>query len=84
MGKNKNENLISIEEVIRRAGELGVDFGKGDPKNRLRYYTKIGLIPHAQRASFGGRPPTGAYSEYIVSILVLIDKKLKEGKSIYK
>ena len=82
MGKNKNENLISIEEVIRRAGELGVDFGKGDPKNRLRYYTKIGLIPHAQRASFGGRPPTGAYPEYVVSILVLIDKKLKEGKSI--
>jgi DNA-binding transcriptional MerR regulator len=78
----KKENLISIEEIIRRAKDLGVDFGKGDPKNRLRYYTKIGLLPHAQRVSFKGGFPTGAYPESVISILVFIDKKLKEGKSI--
>jgi DNA-binding transcriptional MerR regulator len=78
----KKENLISIEEIIRRAKDLGVDFGRGDPKNRLRYYTKIGLLPHAQRVSFKGGFPTGAYPESVISVLVLIDKKLKEGKSI--
>jgi len=82
MEKKKNENLISIEEIIERAKKLGVDFGKGDPKNRLRYYTKIGLIPHAQRASFNGSPPVGAYHQEVIPILVSIDKKLKEGKSI--
>jgi len=50
--KEKNEKLISIDEVIERAKKLGVDFGKGDPRNRLRYYVKIGLLPHAKRKVF--------------------------------
>ncbi len=80
--ENKNENLISIEEFIARARRLGVDFGKGDPKNRLRYYVKIGLLPHLQRKSFNGLPPNGAYLESTLGILLEIDKKLKAGKSI--
>jgi hypothetical protein len=47
--QKKEEKLIKIDEIIERAKELGVDFGKGDPKNRLRYLTKIGLLPHCQR-----------------------------------
>lgn len=80
--ENENEKLISIEEVIERAREKGVDFGKGDPKNRLRYYTKIGLIPHAKRKSFNGAPPTGAYPENVIERLVEIDREIKEGKSV--
>ena len=80
--KNENENLISMEEFINRAKALGVDFGKGDPKNRLRYYVKLGLLPHAQRKSFNGLPPNGAYPESVLGILVSIDRKLKEGKSV--
>lgn len=80
--EKENENLISIEELIARAKALGVDFGKGDPRNRLRYYVKLGLLPHAQRKSFNGLPPNGAYPESVLSILVSIDRKLKEGKSI--
>jgi len=53
----KNGNLISINEVIERAKKLGVDFGKGDPRNRLRYYVKIGLLPHAQRKVFKNKFP---------------------------
>ena len=79
---NKNENLIMIDEVIAKAEKSGVNFGKGDPRNRLRYYTKIGLLPHAQRKSFNGLPPNGAYPAEVISILVEIDKKVKEGKSI--
>lgn len=80
--EGKDENLINIEEFIARAKRFGVDFGKGDPKNRLRYYVKIGLLPHAQRKSFNGLPPNGAYSEKTLGILVEIDKELKAGKSI--
>jgi len=76
------EKFISIDELIERAKFFGVDFGKGDPRNRLRYYTKIGLLPHAVRKSFNGKPPTGAYPESVLKILVEIDKKLKEGKKI--
>ena len=76
------ENLISFDEVIDRAKNRGVSFGKGNPYNRLRYYTKIGLLPHAKRKSFGGNAPTGAYPESVVASLIEIDKKLKSGKSI--
>jgi len=81
--QNKEENLISIDDVISRAKSRNVDFGKGDPRERLRYLTKIGLLPHAQRKSFvNGQSPNGAYPEYIIAILEEIDKKIKSGKSI--
>ena len=80
--KEENENLISIDEVIRRVQNLGVNFGNGDPRNRLRYYVKIGLLPHAQRKSFNNNSPEGAYSEDVVGLLFEIAKKIKAGKSI--
>ncbi|KPJ73611.1 hypothetical protein AMJ48_00015 [Parcubacteria bacterium DG_74_1] len=82
MSQNDNGNLISIDDVIFRAKSRGVDFGKGDPRERLRYLTKIGLLPHAKRKSFNGQPPNGAYPEYIIELLSEIDGKLKAGKSI--
>ena len=63
------------------AKTAGVEFGKGYPYNRLRYYTKIGLLPHAKRKSFGG-PPEGAYPLWVVDKLVEIDAEIKEGRSI--
>ncbi len=81
--RNNEENLISIDDIILRAKNRGVDFGKGDPRERLRYLTKIGLLPHAQRKSFtSGQPPNGAYPEYVVELLTEIDEKIKSGKSI--
>ena len=76
------DNLIPFDEVVDRAKKRGVNFGKGSPFNRLRYYTKIGLLPHAKRKSFAGGLPTGAYPESVVETLVEIDKKLKAGKSV--
>jgi DNA-binding transcriptional MerR regulator len=80
--EDKKENLISIDEVIRRAKNLGVDFGKGDPRNRLRYYVKIGLLPHAKRKVFKNNLPEGAYPEEIVWKLFEIDRMIKAGKGI--
>lgn len=80
--KNNNSNLISIDDLIARAKRIGIDFGKGNPRERLRYLTKIGLLPHAQRKSFNGKPSVGAYPEYVVELLADIDKKIKEGRTI--
>jgi len=82
MSSDKENNLISIEEVISRAKKLGVDFGRGNPRERLRYLTKIKLLPHARRKSFNGQPPNGAYPEYVIGLLKEIDEKIKAGKSI--
>jgi len=81
MGR-EDENLISIDEVIRRARDLGVSFRNGDPRNRLRYYVKIGLLPNAKRKSFNNNSPEGAYPENVVGLLFEIDRKIKTGKSI--
>ncbi len=77
-----NEKLISIDEIIILAKKMGVDFGDGDSRHRLRYYTKIGLLPHAQRKCFNNHSPEGAYPESAIDLLIDIDKKIKAGKSI--
>lgn len=78
----EEETFISIDELIARAKNLGIDFGRGDPKNRLRYFVKIGLFPHAQRKSYNGLPSQGVYPVSALKTLLEIDKKLKEGKSV--
>jgi hypothetical protein len=51
---NKENHLLPIAEIIRRAKELGFNFGFGDPYNRIRYYIKIGLLPNMVRRSAVG------------------------------
>lgn len=82
MDDHPQSQLVKIDEVIEQAKNRGVDFGKGDPRHRLRYYAKLDLIPPAQRKCFEGNQPTGAYPKHVVDLLVDIDKKLKQGKSI--
>ncbi|MBC7073790.1 hypothetical protein H5T58_00110 [Candidatus Parcubacteria bacterium] len=78
----ENEKFIPLDEFIKRAKALGVDFGSGNPKNRLRYLVKLGLLPQVQRKCFGNSLPTGAYPEWVLKRLVEIDNKIKQGKSI--
>ena len=82
MDYNDSDNLISIEEVISQAKKLGIDLGKRNPRERLRYLTKIGLLPHAKRKSFNGQSPNGAYPKYVIALLKEIDEEIKAGKSI--
>ena len=67
------EELISIEKFIETATRKGVDFGKGDPYNRLRYYTKLGLLPHMQRKVVGGEV-VGHYPAPALDTLLEIEK----------
>ena len=43
------ETLIPTKKIIELAQRLGVDFGAGNPEERIRYYIKLGLLPHAVR-----------------------------------
>ncbi|OGC38693.1 hypothetical protein A3K42_00180 [candidate division WWE3 bacterium RBG_13_37_7] len=43
------ENFISLKELIKTAKKDKIDLGTGDPYNRLRYYTKMGWMPHMTR-----------------------------------
>lgn len=70
------ENLISIDEIIKRAKKRGVDFGKGDPYNRLRYYTKIGWLPHMER-----KDGKGHYPDWVLDRLLIIERLKSENAS---
>src|SRR3990167_3584810 len=43
------ETLITTKKIIELARAQGVDFGSGNPEERIRYYIKLGLLPHAVR-----------------------------------
>jgi len=75
------ENLISIENLIGSAKKRGIDFGKGDPYNRLRYYTKIGWLPHMVRRENEKGTISGHYPSWILEDLILIEQLKSQGVS---
>ena len=72
-------SLIEVDKLIRMAKKEGVAFGKGDPYNRLRYYTKIGWLPHMERKMSKSGEVVGHYPEWVLNRLVQIDKLKKQG-----
>jgi hypothetical protein len=89
MAAEDKKDLIEISQLIERAKALGIKLGKGDPRNRLRYFTKLGLLPNAQRITpkgipiVLGKPPlaVGAYPVWVLERLAEIDKLKEQGKS---
>jgi len=73
--------MLSIEELIKKAQTMGVDFGRGDPYNRLRYYTKIGWLPHMTRQRDKDGNIRGHYPESVLSQLITIEKLKEAGAS---
>jgi DNA-binding transcriptional MerR regulator len=74
-------DLISINQIIQKLKEKNIDFGKGNPYNRLRYYTKIGWIPHMTRKKDDSGVVVGHYPEKIFETIVRIEELKKEGLS---
>ena len=70
--------LIAVKDLIKKAKRRGIDFGKGDPYNRLRYYTKIGWLPHMIRRTGKTGVVEGHYPEWVLDRLEYIDS-LKDG-----
>ncbi|MBI4091385.1 MerR family transcriptional regulator [candidate division WWE3 bacterium] len=75
----KSENLITLEELVKRAKKSGVDFGKSDPYNRLRYYTKISLLPHMERRKGKTGDIAAYYPQSALEKLIKIEKLKERG-----
>jgi hypothetical protein len=75
------EAYVSFEKLIDEAKKQGVDFGKGDPYNRLRYYTKMGWLPHMIRKKGEENDITGHYPRSALKRLVLIENMKSKNVS---
>ena len=73
------DEYISIDKLIKLAKSRGVNFGSGDPYNRLRYYTKIGWLSHMIRRSDRRGNIKGHYPIWSVDRLVLIEDLKSQG-----
>src|SRR3989344_4762338 len=83
--------LIPTSQIVKLAKIGGVDFGPGNPLERIRYFIKLGLLPHAVRklpqTTNGKQLKANSYSTmghlpyWTVKRLVQIDKLYKRGLS---
>ena len=78
---------LSTEKIIEIAKEAGVDFGPGDAAERIRYFIKLGILPHAIRKSKKDEnnqsisAPVGHLPAWTVKRLAQVDKLYKKGAS---
>ncbi len=73
------ENLIDIEKLLQEVKKGGVKLGKGDPYNRLRYYTKIGWLPHMSRKKGSDGTVKGHYPRWVIERIIKIEKLKAKG-----
>ena len=73
------EKFISLKELIKFAKKEGVDLGKGDPYNRLRYYTKMGWLPHMTRKVNEKGDIEGHYPLWVTDTLKTIQELRVSG-----
>lgn len=67
-----SQKLITTDNLIERAKNRGINFGKGSPKIHLSYLSSLGIIPPAQKRKVGNRI-TGCYDEQILNALEKIE-----------
>ena len=73
-------NLISVEKLVEQAKSKGIDFGKGNPYNRLRYYTKMGWLPHMiRKKQEGAQNITGHYPQDVLNTILTIERFKSKG-----
>jgi len=73
--------LINIKDLIQELKNKNIDLGKGDPYNRLRYYTKIGWIDHMVRKKDSQGIVTGHYPSKVLEKIIEIENLKKTGLS---
>lgn len=72
---------ITAENLIKEAKSKKIDLGKGDPYNRLRYYTKIEWLPNMTRKKDTSGNVVGHYPAWALERLELIDELKGKGLS---
>lgn len=83
---DNDSKLLPTEKIISLAQNAGVDFGKGSIKERIRYLTKLGILPNAQRRvdrvqNAANGSLTGHLPEWTIKRLLYIDKLYQNGMS---
>lgn len=75
-------NLIAIDDLIQTAAARGVNFERVNPRVRLAYLTKLGLIPNAVKKKVDGK----LVGHYPLSVLDTLDQieKSKAGGLAYR
>ena len=73
------DRFLEVTKLIEAAQAKGVNFGKSNPYNRLRYYTKMGLLPHMERRRNSSGSIVGHYPEWALDRLIYIEKLKDEG-----
>src|SRR3989344_3289878 len=81
-----SNGLISANELVIEALKNGVDFGRGNPILRLRYFVKLGIIPAPiriveQLTAAHKQPPkiVGYYTKETLDTLVKIHNLKEKG-----
>src|SRR3989338_2437259 len=80
--KNNGESLISVDELIEILKARGLRIGRtgSDYYNTLRYYTKIGLIPHMiRKKTADSKGSVGHYPTETIALLYKIEAFRKQG-----
>src|SRR3989344_1839746 len=78
------DTLLPTEKIIELAKTGGANFGSGNPLERIRYYIKLVIIPHATRKSPNskkGLAPVGHLPYKTVELLVAIESLKTQGLS---
>ena len=84
---DSDQTLQRTEVIIKIAKSQGVDFGSGNAQERIRYFIKLGLLPHAIRKtperffSHGEKSPVGHLPFWVVKRLKKINNLAKNGLS---
>lgn len=78
-------NLLSIDQIIKRARDQGAYLGHGNPKVHLAYLTKLKLLPQTIRRKTRlpdgqvGDKIQGCYPDYILPLLSQIENLRAKG-----
>ena len=86
----EEQTLLTTNQIIDHAIKTGVDFGPGDPAERIRYFIKLGILPHAVKKRPGNLStvngqlstvPIGHLPYSCVKKLIDVDRLYKKGLS---
>ena len=82
----ENNHLLPVTQIITSARKMSISLGKGDPINAIRYYIKIGLLPHMVRKKAVDNSPNteGFLPTYTLYLLRAIDNYQKQGIKVSK
>ncbi len=74
---------IPTTDLISRARLQGIYLGSGDPVNYIRYLTKLGILPNAQRQTVNGSANTvGHYPISALETLKDVERRLRSGETV--